>query len=540
MVNQVTHANNTKVLHGKDPFDMGRPAAISLQRTADSSVLWQTGTYAYDGAGNVKQIGSDWYTYDKVNRLSIGTTSGATKRQCASYNAFGTINGLGTGTTTCSASSISVDNATNRMTEAQGPPALHYDAAGNMTAWGGYAYSWDRLNQMLTTSGTGFNRTYAYTTDGERMVDRNNQDSTRTLWIRDLSGKVLREYSRTGAGTWSWSKDYVYRNGLHAATVTASATRHFALDHLGTLRRGTDTQATPQLDATLTRDFYPFGLEATSATGAERMRFTGHQRDTFGTTAQTDDLDYMHARYYNPNVARFLSTDPVLNLKRTMKRPQAWNRYAYVLGNPMKYVDPTGEIFKLAGCGGADTSQCDASKAILKQALGDAYQYVNVGKGGIVTLAGISAGGFANLGTFQKGLGALMGSNNTFTLFVGSSPNTSATNPAQTTALRNFLGLKTGDARIDIDPRYLPQSFGNVPQNAATSLVHEVGHGAGMLFPAQATMVNNLSMGGVLYRGEGYPTTFENRYRSEAGLPLREYYLSPGDYTDPGDVSLFP
>jgi RHS repeat-associated protein len=335
MVNQLTHANATKALYGKDPNDMARPASITLQRTADSSTLWQSSTYAYDGAGNIKTIGSDFYTYDKVSRLSVGTTSSGTLRQCVGYTAFGTINAMGTGTTACTPSTIAVDTATNRMSS-----PVTYDAAGNMTLWGVYGYTWNRLNQMLTVTGTGINRSYGYTADGERAVDRNNQDSTRTLWIRDLSGKVLREYSRTAGGTWSWSKDYVYRNGLHVASVTSSTTRHFALDHLGTLRRGTDTQATPQLDSTLTRDFYPFGQGTGSGSSAESMGFTGHQRDTFGTTAQTDDLDYMHARYYNPNTARFLSVDPGRDVDP--KIPQAWNMYAYVRGNPVSSVDRDG------------------------------------------------------------------------------------------------------------------------------------------------------------------------------------------------------
>jgi hypothetical protein len=54
----------------------------------------------------------------------------------------------------------------------------------------------------------------------------------------------------------------------------------------------------------------------------------------------------MHARYFNPNFGRFLSVDPVLDMKEAMTEPQNWNRYAYVSNNPMKYLDPDGR-FKL-------------------------------------------------------------------------------------------------------------------------------------------------------------------------------------------------
>ena len=72
------------------------------------------------------------------------------------------------------------------------------------------------------------------------------------------------------------------------------------------------------------------------------MRFTGHERDPHGTRPQTDDLDYMHARYYNPNVARFLSVDPGRDNNPSV--PQSWNLLAYVRNNPVNSVDPDGEL----------------------------------------------------------------------------------------------------------------------------------------------------------------------------------------------------
>jgi RHS repeat-associated protein len=76
------------------------------------------------------------------------------------------------------------------------------------------------------------------------------------------------------------------------------------------------------------------------------MKFTGHERDVLGNDPHT--LDDMHARYYSPTVGRFLSVDPVLG---NPQAPQSWNRYAYVMNNPMNRTDPTGKY------------TCDGSKA---------------------------------------------------------------------------------------------------------------------------------------------------------------------------------
>ena len=52
-----------------------------------------------------------------------------------------------------------------------------------------------------------------------------------------------------------------------------------------------------------------------------------------------NSLDYMHARYYSPQVGRFFSFDP---LGGDTSLPASWNRYSYVVGNPLKYTDPQG------------------------------------------------------------------------------------------------------------------------------------------------------------------------------------------------------
>jgi hypothetical protein len=43
-------------------------------------------------------------------------------------------------------------------------------------------------------------------------------------------------------------------------------------------------------------------------------------------------------------LGRFLSVDPRVDLKRALEQPQMWNRYAYGLNNPVRFIDPTGML----------------------------------------------------------------------------------------------------------------------------------------------------------------------------------------------------
>lgn len=62
---------------------------------------------------------------------------------------------------------------------------------------------------------------------------------------------------------------------------------------------------------------------------------TSYERDT------ETDLDYAKARYYSKNHGRFTTTDPLLASGKPIT-PQTWNRYSYVINNPLRFVDPTG------------------------------------------------------------------------------------------------------------------------------------------------------------------------------------------------------
>jgi RHS repeat-associated protein len=104
-------------------------------------------------------------------------------------------------------------------------------------------------------------------------------------------------------------------------------------DHLATPQKLTDATQTVVWD----RVQDPFGRQAqlTSAGGHDLpLRFPGQRAD-----AETG-FSYNYMRDYDPSLGRYIQSDPI-GLEGGI------NTYGYVGGNPLRYVDPTGEVFPL-------------------------------------------------------------------------------------------------------------------------------------------------------------------------------------------------
>ncbi|MEN9559635.1 MAG: hypothetical protein RLZZ502_846 [Pseudomonadota bacterium] len=65
----------------------------------------------------------------------------------------------------------------------------------------------------------------------------------------------------------------------------------------------------------------------------EERGFTGHE------TLDEVGLIHMNGRLYDPNTARFLHADPII---QDPQNSQSYNRYSYVLNNPLSFTDPSG------------------------------------------------------------------------------------------------------------------------------------------------------------------------------------------------------
>jgi RHS repeat-associated protein len=84
-------------------------------------------------------------------------------------------------------------------------------------------------------------------------------------------------------------------------------------------------------------EYTPYGtLARNEGTDVARHKFTGKELDS------TTGLYFYGARYYDPQLGRFISADTIVQAPYD---PQSLNRYAYCRNNPLKYVDPTGHLW---------------------------------------------------------------------------------------------------------------------------------------------------------------------------------------------------
>ncbi len=123
---------------------------------------------------------------------------------------------------------------------------------------------------------------------------------------------------------------HVYAGSMHLASVSGGAVENYHVDHLGSTRLKTNSNGGVIYES----NYEPNG-PGYGESGSEEFKYTGKHEDPSG-------LYYFGARYYNPEIGRFITEDPVLG---SLEDPQGLNRYVYSRNNPLKYTDPDGRFF---------------------------------------------------------------------------------------------------------------------------------------------------------------------------------------------------
>jgi RHS repeat-associated protein len=126
---------------------------------------------------------------------------------------------------------------------------------------------------------------------------------------------------------------YYFAAGNRVAMDRDGVVQWLVGDHLGTTSVVLDGQGSVVAESR----HYPYGEERwrwpQEGTFPTEYRFTGQRQDAgLG-------LYFMGARQYDPALGRWLSADTIVP---DPANPQSYNRYSWALGNPLRYVDPTG------------------------------------------------------------------------------------------------------------------------------------------------------------------------------------------------------
>lgn len=295
------------------------------------NLTWNTngslGTLAITNQLNSLDTQTCSYTHDDLSRIaSVGCLNGSTHRwdQNFTYDAFGNItknvpNG-GTGITFLP----TYDPSKNWITALPGVTPTT-DANGQMTYDGTHNYTWDAEGKMHALDTT----TLTYDALG-RMVET-AVSSTYTQIVYGPQGRFATMNGQTLVRAFipSPGAQVVYTSASLNTTNKIAYYRH--ADHLGSSRLAT----TPTRTLYSSTAYAPFG-EPYSQAGTTDLSFTGQDQDT------VSGIHDFPARKYPPVQGRWLSPDPAGLAAVNPASPQSWNRYAYVLNNPLSLVDPLG------------------------------------------------------------------------------------------------------------------------------------------------------------------------------------------------------
>ncbi|MFF8277874.1 polymorphic toxin-type HINT domain-containing protein [Streptomyces lateritius] len=210
--------------------------------------------------------------------------------------------------------------------------SYQYDTAGNTTVRDLPAttqqLTWNLENKLATITDAGVTTNYVYDASGNRLLENTPSGSVLYLGETELTtadGKITRAtraYGHPGAPTVLRSTDNGATTG-HKLDVLIS-------DHLGT---SNTVIATAAGQAVSRRAFKPYGeVRGTKTAWPNKRTYLGVGID------DPSGLTHIGAREYDQSTGRFISVDPIIDLKN----PLQMNGYAYSNNSPISSADPTG------------------------------------------------------------------------------------------------------------------------------------------------------------------------------------------------------
>ncbi len=312
-------------------------------------------TYEFDKIGNfttIKRYEKLPHAVDpELRDLNYNYITGTNRLESVNYIPGAVIGGNQSPNSTIELWSYQYDHNGNLMTDSK--------RSITQTVYG-------RANLPWNVQVNGQNLDYLYDVADQRIYKKHG-DPTNPLnkeyYIRDAAGKEIavldmmtdsiiwyvhgaQRLAQFKSSTEYWTGGTHHEDGTpvifnvlsdgngNTENVIVPDIKFYNYDHLGNTRVTYSSQYDNGTKLTVEQalDYYPYGkiLRHYSPNGLEKYVTTQHERDL------ETGLDYRGARFYDSDVARFLSLDPLAS------EFPAWSDYNYVLGNPVTYIDPDG------------------------------------------------------------------------------------------------------------------------------------------------------------------------------------------------------
>ena len=304
-------------------YDNMQRVTSTVERTATGTVI--TGfEYIYDDLSRIveeKHLAENTklcYTYDNLSRVTKRTvkclgSNTVLSEENFTYDAAGNI--------TDAPDSCFQYDTNNRLVVFNGH-AVSYDLDGNMLNNGEQSFTYDSANRLITADG----HTYTYNAEDVRIRNLCTEEDTTYTYNTNAKLSMLLMKTTDGVVT-----KYVFGKGLIGEAVGSTfKTYHF--DSRGSTIAITD--ASGSITDTFAYDTYGKMIDHC---GNNTVIFGYNGRD--GVVTDDNGLIYMRARYYSPDMKRFVNADIIAG---AISNAVTLNRYAYANGNPVSFVDPFG------------------------------------------------------------------------------------------------------------------------------------------------------------------------------------------------------
>ena len=299
--------------HGKNNADFNTVFDFNYDKLGNIVYKTGIGAYKYEQVRNagphaVTQANGLYYTYDKVGNLLQAQAAGAPVERELEWTAF---------------------NKPSKITRRGKSVEFFYDANHQrykkISSDGSETIYFGKQYERVTDSETGDVQHKQFVYAGGKLIALNTQ-------VKDSAHKLVNKQVR-----------YLHYDALDSVDMITdgfgNVVEHRSFDPWGKMRSviWEDDSVTNIAQQLITN-----------------RGFTGHEH------IEEVGLIHMNGRVYDQELGRFLSADPLIQAPFVTN---SFNRYSYVMNNPLKYTDPTGFSGYEGGACTADSSGSSSNQS---------------------------------------------------------------------------------------------------------------------------------------------------------------------------------